>query len=141
MAYTFLTSDDIRVSLREIFMQELTDDDQLIAQKAEEQAVAKARSYLRGRYDVDALFAATGDDRNALLIEHVTVLFVWRLYWRINPRKISDHVKESYQETLDWLEGVATGKFNPDFPTAPPEETPTNDPLFGGSDPLKGHYF
>jgi phage gp36-like protein len=141
MAYAFLTAEDIRVSLRDLFLSEITDDDIVIAEKAELQCIDLVRSYLSGRYDVDALFAATGADRKPLLVERVTNLFVYRIYKRINPRKMSEDVKLSYDETLEWLNGVARGKFNPDFPAVQGPDIPTNDLLMGGSDPMKGHYY
>lgn len=161
--YAFLTAADVRSRIRDEHRHDLRDWDQpepdpddaeavaayqaalqasdAVELSCESMALAKIRSALHGRYDVDALYAATGDDRSPLLVLHVLNTFVYLLYRRINPRKIPQEVKDDHDETLAWLERVANHKETPDFPPITPPEEDTNHPRLGGGQPVAGGYY
>ena len=73
---------------------------------AERMAIEEVSGYLRSRYDVKKIFAATGSERN-----------------------------ERYELALKWLEGVQAGKIIPDLPTVTGEdgEEDVNNPVKWGS--------
>lgn len=152
--YNWLTVEDVNSRIRDEHRNDLRDFDEVtddgqpqegiseaIELSCESMAIAKVRSALHNRFNDAALFAATGTDRNALLVLHVLNVFVYLLYRRINPRKIPEVVKEDHDETLAWLDRVAGGKEVPDFPAV---EDPTLDvsiPRVGGAYIPKGHYY
>ena len=117
---------------------EITEDDTAntdIVYMAISAAVEEMKSYLspnnqgrwndgRARYDVTAIFGATGDARNPLVLElckNIAVYYICRLS---NVDIIQEKVKERYDRAIDWLEKVSgTGKsagspaLNPGLPT------------------------
>ena len=141
----FLTAADIRVNIRNEFYNFLRDDnpasDDEIEANAESSAIAKMKSKLSGRFDVAAIFTATGPDRHPLILEYLVDIYLYRLHCRINPRKVPEHIKEKYNEALDWLDGVMDGSENPDLPAIELPDVSTNSVRHGGSQAPKEHYY
>jgi len=97
-------------------------------------AVEEMKSYLspnsqdrwkdgRTRYDVQAIFSATGTNRNPLILELCKNIAVYYLCRLANVDMVEQKVKERYERAIDWLEKVSgTGKsagapsINPDLP-------------------------
>lgn len=151
MNYAFLTDADVLSRIRDEHRNSMTDRpesgdaslSESIELTVESHAIAKIKSALNGRYDVQALFPAPADPdtRHPLIVHHTLVLFVYLLYRRINPRKMPEEVKLEHDETLEWLRDVARGLESPDFPPLVDPEVSTQSPLFGGGQVRKGHYF
>lgn len=114
-------------------------------------AVEEMKSYLspneqgrwndgRKRYDVAAIFSATEDQRNPLILElckNIALYYVCRL---ANVDIIHEKVKEHYDRAIDWLEKVSgTGKaagapaLSPDLPTLTISEENVSLPFRFGS--------
>ena len=81
-------------------------------------AIDEARSYLNAKYDCEAIFSATGEDRHATLLEHCKNIAVWNLCRRANTDLIFEQVSEYRRAAIDWLEKVA-GLKGTDKPLAP----------------------
>lgn len=141
MAYAFLTIDDVLSRIRDEHRADITDSTEAVELSCEGMAIAKVKSALNGRYDVAAVFAATGSGRNPLVVLHVLNIFVYLLYRRINPRKIPDEVKLDHDEALEWLDRVARGKESPDLPAVQDPEVSALVPRVGGGKAMGGHYF
>lgn len=141
MALVFLTDNDILTSIREVFLDHMTDEDQNIIDKAEASAISKMKSKLSGRFDVDAIFTATDEDRDPLILEYCVAIFLYRLHGRINPRKVPSKVKEQYDEAMEWLKGVMMGKENPALPILPDDELGSNSARYGGSQIPKDNFY
>jgi phage gp36-like protein len=98
-------------------------------------AIEEMKSYLspnnqsqwndgRTRYDVVTIFGATGEGRNALILELCKNIAVWYVVRLSNVDIILEKVKDRYDRAIDWLEKVSgTGKsagapaINPGLPT------------------------
>lgn len=126
----FLTTDDIRVSLRDSFFNEITDEDTDVIDNAEASAISKMKSMLRQRYDVDQVFNGRNYEDAPLIVEYCTAIFLHRLAARINPRKIPDNIKDAYMEALDWLEKVTNLEANPSLPEIAEGEPDSGDVLY-----------
>jgi len=114
-------------------------------------AIEEIKSYLspnnqgrwndgRKRYDVTAIFAATGTSRNALILELCKSMALYYACRLANVDVIEEKVKNRYDRAIDWLEKVAgIGKYadapalNPDLPVLTLEDTPENVPFRFGS--------
>jgi phage gp36-like protein len=79
-------------------------------------AIAEMQSYLRGKYDVAAIFAATGSDRNAQLVMYCVDILLYHLHSNITPRNVPEIRKQRYDAAIHWLKMVASDKLNPDLP-------------------------
>lgn len=83
---------------------------------AEVAAQEEMASYLRGRYDVNAIFAATGTDRNPVLVLYMADMVLYHIHSRIAPMNIPELRGIRYDAAIGWLKRVADGKLNPDLP-------------------------
>ncbi|MEI6683441.1 MAG: phage protein Gp36 family protein [Bacteroidota bacterium] len=136
----FLTKADLKSAIYEYQLNEIvevtaddTSNDDIILM-AIGAAIEEMKSYLspnmqdrykdgRSRYDVSAIFSATGSNRNPLILELCKNMTVWYLCRLCNVDIIQEKVKERYDRAIDWLEKISgTGKsagapsINPDLP-------------------------
>lgn len=105
-------------------------------EKAERMAVEEMSGYLRSRYDVKKVFAATGDARNDVLVMRACDIALYHLSSWL-PTKMGHEIrKERYELALKWLEGVQAGKITPDIPTVTGEdgEEDAYNPMKWGSE-------
>ena len=87
---------------------------------AERMAIEEVSGYLRSRYDVKKIFAASGSERNNIIVLRTCDVSLYHL---------------SAWLALKWLEGVQAGKIIPDLPTVTGEdgEEDVNNPVKWGS--------
>ena len=65
----FIEISELNTVAAEYKVEEITDYDSSIAQQCILAAVKRVRRLLSGRYDVDAIFSTTGEERDAELVE------------------------------------------------------------------------
>lgn len=58
----------------------------------------------------------SGDNRNALLVEAVVVIALYKLSMRISPRNVPDLWVKKYDDTIAWLKMCAKGEVTLDAP-------------------------
>lgn len=91
--------------------------------KAESAAMEEMSSYLRGKYDVVALFAQTGDSRNQLILMYLIDMTIYHLFARLEVNGgVPENRKQRYDSAIAWLLDVANGKSNPNLPAYPDED-------------------
>ena len=112
----YLAIEELKTVLYAYQAQEISEQDDDILLMNIEAAECEVRSYLAGRYDVDKIFAATGSDRNQLLLELTKNIAVWYLVRLSNVDIIYQSAKERYNSAIDWLTKVADGMLNPNLP-------------------------
>lgn len=82
-------------------------------------AMTEVESYLAAKYDVSKIFATTGDNRNAILVEHTKSIAMWYLLRLSNSDINYERIKDYYASAKEWLKAVAgfEGKsLSPDLP-------------------------
>ena len=62
------------------------------------------------------IFAQTGTDRSALIVEHVKVCAVWHLLILCNVDAIYERYEKAYDRSIQYLKQVADGLLSPDLP-------------------------
>jgi phage gp36-like protein len=112
----YLTINELKTALYAYQAQEISENDDDILLMNIEAAQGEVHSYLAGRYDVDSIFAATGSDRNQLLLELTKNIALWYLLRLSNVDIIYQPAKERYNSAIDWLTKVADGMLNPNLP-------------------------
>ncbi len=70
-------------------------------------AIDEASSYLNARYDCQAIFNATGDERNILVLEHCKSIAVWYILRLSNANVFYDKAKVYYDSAISWFRDVA----------------------------------
>lgn len=139
----FLEVEELSSVAYEYQLNEITENNPDIVEMAINAAVEEMISYLkpnaqkqwkdgRPRYDVEAIFGATGTNRNSLILElckSIALYYVCRL---ANVDIIQERVQDRYDRAVEWLEKVAgVGKYanapgiTPNLPVL--EETETSD--------------
>lgn len=143
----FLEIDEMKSVLYEYQMNEIAESDEDIIVDGILAGVSEVKSYFtasnqrqwddgRPKYDVNAIFGATGKDRDAWVLRMCKTVAAWNICELSNIDIIYQHVKERYDKTIDTLEKIAgLGQYK-DSPTLTPD-LPTIEPDPDGSNVKK----
>lgn len=110
---SFLTSADLLKAVYTEQLDAITREDDTFPQFAIDAAEEEMRGYLAPKYDVDKIFAKTGDDRNNLLVMLCTDIAVYHLINISNPGIDFESKKARYERAVRWCEQIQSGKVNP----------------------------
>lgn len=129
----FINDEDYRVVIGEQALKvisQINDDNRA---NAEEEAIEEISSYLRPKYDTEALFSAEGNERNKLIVMYTCDIALYHMAASL-PQKMGTEIrKERYDRAIKWLEGVQAGKNVPDLPVSTDEEgNPVGFPMVYG---------
>lgn len=102
-------------------------------------AVSEAKGYLH-RYDKAAIFAATGESRNALLVIFVKDIAVWHYINLANAGTEYRIRQDRYKAAIDWLKSVQAGAIVPDLPTASAVEGDSGSYAWGSNTKRDNHF-
>lgn len=109
MKTNFITVDDYSASIRIEFVEKAARGDDNILEIVENQAVSEMKSYLSGRYDVDAIFSATGEDRHDLVLMFAKDIAIYHLC-SIREGLMTQTRIDRYERAIDWLKDVQKGE-------------------------------
>lgn len=117
----FLQREDLKNNIYNYQVDQITEGDEGIVMQAMQAAEDEARSYMEaniyqkenqdGRliYDTDAIFAATGEDRHALIVQQCITIAKWYIVDLCNVDIIYEQAKERYDRATAWLTKLAGG--------------------------------
>ena len=88
-------------------------------ERAERMAQEEISSALRSRYNVDAIFAATGDERNDEVIGWMLDIALYHMHAKLSRRMGMETRKERYDSVKSTLSQIARGRLMPDLPLRP----------------------
>lgn len=143
----YLQTTELKSAIYAYQLSQITESDEDIPLMAIEAAIKEVKSYLspggqvefkdgRKRYDVEAIFSATGADRDPLILELVKSIAVYWITRLANVDVIHEDIIKRYDRAIAWLEKVtATGKYagqvplNADLPVLPDPDPETDDSL------------
>lgn len=139
MAY--LTATEIQTHLYNGVVDEISRADTTILDTAISAAIEEAKGYLTA-YDIESVFAATGDDRNPILLLYIKDITIWHYIQLANPAVDMQLRMERYEKAVKWLEKVQSGKTNPNlpYPTVPPPAEANNYIKWGGNNKRISNY-
>lgn len=106
----------MRTVIYEHTMDDISVEDDATVLQCIEAAVGEMKSYLASRYDVATIFAATGDHRDALILEDTKVIAVWNLIRLSNSELIYEQWRDRYDRVVKFMKDVAEGTITPDLP-------------------------
>jgi len=112
----FIESSELCTGLYAHVIDNIIQGDDQIAQQAIEAAIQEVQSYLSSRYDTDSIFAATGSNRNALVVENIKTVAIWNLLRLSSSETLYDAWRERYDRVIEYLKQVADGKIAPALP-------------------------
>jgi len=112
----FITPAELTTHLRSESIAAITREDPALATSAIDGAVAEAKGYLT-RFDTAVIFAATGTQRNQLLLIFVKDIAAWHLVNIVTPNIDLKLRQDRYERAISWLKDVQRGNVEPDLPT------------------------
>ncbi len=110
----FIELTDYDASIHRDILDALTREDDAIVEILEDRAIAEMRGYLSRRYDVDAIFRATGNGRNQLILMMALDITIYHIFCIHNPQKLSQMRKDRYERAKEWLKAVANEEISID---------------------------
>lgn len=118
----FVEIKDYDASVHREILDALVRDDETLVEICEDRAIAEMRGYLSKRYDCNAIFSATGDGRNQLILMMVIDIAVYHIFCIHNPQKLSQVRKDRYERAVEWMKAVAAEEVSIDGAPLLPEE-------------------
>lgn len=102
--------------------------------KAEDMAVSQIKNYLKGSYDINAIFAYSDglpepDLRSQFIVMIAIDCTLYHLYTSTAPDRIPEHRSLRYQDALNWLKEVSKGDTIADLPMLTNEEGVIKSPI------------
>lgn len=118
----FITDEDYRVVIGDNALKVISQTSEDNRANAELEAQEEIAGYLRPKYDTTAIFTASGDERNRLIVMYTADIALYHMVSAM-PQKMGSEVrKERYERAIKWLEGVQAGRIIPDLPLTTDEE-------------------
>lgn len=87
-------------------------NDATLINKAIKAAIGEAKGYL-SRYDIDTIFAETGEDRDETLLMWLKDIATWHFITLANANADMEFRESRYKQGIDWLKAVQSGKIVP----------------------------
>lgn len=123
----FISAEELKTVAYSYQISEISEGDEDIPLAAINTAIEEVKGYLRsndkreymdGRrvYDVAAIFSATAENRNPLILQYTKVVALWHAIILCNVDIIHEHVKERYDRVIDYLKKVNKGDVTLDLP-------------------------
>lgn len=147
----FITIEEMKSVLYSYQMNEIAENDTDIIEEGILAGISEVKSYFtasnqkqwsdgRPQYDVNAIFGATGSQRDPLVLRMCKTVAAWNICELANVDIIYDHVKERYENVIRTLEKIAgIGEYQnsptltPNLPTKPETEVSNTKPFRYGS--------
>lgn len=105
----FIITDELKtVGVPEVVQKAINEQNDVVLDIIDE-TEAVMRSYLSGRFDVDAIFSAVAGARSGVVLKHFKKIVIDEIYKR-KTNGLNDVTQLGYDEAMTWLEGVAKGK-------------------------------
>jgi len=112
----FLVDADYNAQVKGAILTTILEGNASLRTDAERKAQEQMTSALNVRFDAAAVFAATGDSRNAEVVMYMVDIVLYHLHSRINPGQVPQLRMDRYEDALTWLKSVASGKLEPSLP-------------------------
>jgi phage gp36-like protein len=121
----YLIPEEITTHLYGEVINEINRNDENNLIKAIEAAIAEAESYLTA-YDTEAIFSASGNERNSIILLYIKDITVWHYIQLSNPAVDMQLRLDRYDNAIKFLEKVQAGKANPKLPLPDPADNADN---------------
>lgn len=129
----FLEIQEMSTVIMEYRLQEIAEYDDTIVQACILAAVQRVTRLLSGRYDVEKIFSATGDERDAELLEITKNIALWFLCRRCNVDILYNRVKEAYDRDMAYLKELMKGDIPSGLPLCETDGHPVGAVRFGSN--------
>jgi phage gp36-like protein len=137
----YLDKSEINTHLYMDNVEVITRGDFTLIDAAIDAAISEAKGYLSA-WDIAAIFGATGEERNALLLTFVKDIAAWHLLNLCNAGSDMKLRQDRYERAIQWLTAVQKGNVSPDLPVvAEGDAGEPISPIIYGSNTKRGQHF
>ncbi len=137
----FIELSDYDATIFRDILDTLVREDETLVEICEDRAIEEMRCYLSRRYDCDAIFNASGNARNQLILMMAIDIAVYHIFCIHNPQKLSDVRRERYERAVEWLKAVAAEQISIDgAPTLTGEQRNANASFHINSNPKRHNH-
>ncbi len=112
----FIKKEDIHNKITQHELDSIIGLDNEIVLHAISSAISEMRGYLIGRYDTEAIFSKTGNNRHALLVSFACDIAVYEIVAIALPGQDLEDRRMRYKRAIDWLKQLAAGVIQADLP-------------------------
>ncbi|MBS7234061.1 DUF1320 family protein [Flavobacterium psychroterrae] len=107
----FLDKNDLGSAIYGYQVDQITEGNDDLVLQAIGAAIQEVGGYLTGAssYNVPAIFATTGSDRNSLIVAHTVTVAKWYLVELCNADIIAEQAKDRYDRAVKWLIKLSKG--------------------------------
>ncbi len=117
----FLQKDELKSKSYTYILEQITEGDDTIIEEGINAAIEEVKSYLtpnnkqtwldgRKVYDVEGIFNATGNDRNALILSFTKNIAVWKIIELCNADMLYEKQRELYDRAINYLDKLSKGQ-------------------------------
>jgi phage gp36-like protein len=117
----FIEKTDLVKAIRLEEINQITRNDDLTVTHCIESGVAEIKGYLTKHFDIDAIFSATGNSRDMLIVQFAIDIAIYNLIATQPPGQDTEDRYERYKRAINWLKGVRDGEILSNLPLATPE--------------------
>lgn len=135
----FIYKPDFNSSIYSEIVDLLTRSTDTTLEENVQQAIDEMAGYLSARYDVEAIFTTTGDNRNKLLTMLCKDITLYHLHSVGNPNQIPDLRVKRYDDAIATLKRIQKGEVNP--PGLPSLETEKSTFVRWGFNKKRNNHF
>ena len=139
MVIMFIDKEDYKVVIGDAALKVISQATPENISIAEAEAIEEISGYLRPVYDTKAIFEATGEERNRLIVMYTADIALYHLIASQPQRMGSEIRKERYDRAIRWLESVQSGKIVPDLPLVETEDQSASFGTIYHSEPRLRH--
>lgn len=93
----------------------VTDGDDSIVETIILETMDVFRSYMGALYDMDMVYAETGEDRSKVVMKYMKDVAIYEIYIR-KTKEINEVAKLRYDEAMLWLDKVSKGQLDLELP-------------------------
>jgi len=137
----FITEEDLISAIREEELNQLIREDAAASAFAIDAAIEEMKPYLQKYYNVDTIFAQTGDNRNKLLMNFAIDIAIYILISVALPGQDLEDRRARYKRAIDWLKQISKGEITANLPrTDTPENSPNNRGFIGVHTKRENYY-
>jgi hypothetical protein len=126
----FLEKNELKTVADLTIVDIITNLDDTIVTEIIAESIDKMRGYLSRFYDIDTIFAATGEARKKSIVKRLKDIVIYEIYERYT-RDTNAVAARRYAEAMDWLEKSYTGELGDATLPIKPEDN-ADDPGTGG---------
>jgi phage gp36-like protein len=142
---SYLSNSDFQKSIKDHRLQQIIDSDleeevALLAY-ASDTAESIIRDYLNSRYDVDAIFAKSGNQRDKQVTRWMLMIAIYVIYDRIEDDMVPERVIKNYDDTLKHLVSICDGRVEAVLPRKKDDEDNPKTKFRWGSNRMNSRDF